>query len=186
MCFDDTFNRGHIGCAILSMSKRIMNEVFDVANEIACPIYYTDTDSLHCDLDAVPKIETRYKEVYGKQLNGKNLEQFHTDFNLPGACSEIYAEKSIFLGKKSYIDCLKSTDKDGNIIRGYHVRLKGITSAGLEHAASKYADSYLGLYTDLAKGNSVKILLNPKDKVLFEYKRGHVSTRTDFYREVKF
>ncbi len=186
ICFDDSYNRGHIGCAILSMSKRIMNEVFDVANEIECPIYYTDTDSLHCNFDDVSKIEARYKEVYGKELNGKNLEQFHTDFNLKGACSEIYATKSIFLGKKSYMDYLESKDKNGNTINGFHIRLKGITEAGLEHSASKYEDSYVGLFTELSKGKTIKMLLNPKDKVLFEYKKGHVSTKSEFYREVKF
>ena len=103
ICSDDSFNRGHIGCAILSMSKRIMNEVFNVANDNNYPIYYTDTDSLHLDLENVKKLEEKYKEVYNKELNGKNLEQFHTDFNLEGAKSEIYATKSIFLGKKSYI-----------------------------------------------------------------------------------
>jgi hypothetical protein len=186
ICFDDSYNRGHIGCAILSMSKRIMNEVFDVANEIECPIYYTDTDSLHCNFDDVSKIEARYKEVYGKELNGKNLEQFHTDFNLKGACSEIYATKSIFLGKKSYMDYLESKDKNGNTINGFHIRLKGITEAGLEHSASKYEDSYVGLFTELSKGKTIKMLLNPKDKVLFEYKQGHVSTKSEFYREIKF
>jgi hypothetical protein len=184
--FDNSYNRGHIGCAILSMSKRIMNEVFDIANDIDCPIYYTDTDSLHCNFDDVSKIEAKYKEVYNKELNGKNLEQFHTDFNLKGACSEIYATKSIFLGKKSYMDYLESEDKNGNKINGFHIRLKGITEEGLHHTAENYKDSYIGLYTELAEGKSIKFLLNPKDKVLFEYKAGQVSTKQDFYRQVKF
>ena len=186
ICADKSYNRGHIGCAILSMSKRIMNEVFDVANDIECPIYYTDTDSLHCNFDDVPKIEAKYKEVYGKELNGKNLEQFHTDFNLKGADSEIYATKSIFLGKKSYCDYLESKDKSGRTINGYHIRLKGITKEGLDHASEEYEDSYFGLYKDLASGITKRILLNPKDKVLFEYKSGYVSTKTEFFREVKF
>ena len=82
-----------------NMDFIIMNEVFNVANDIDCPIYYTDTDSLHCKFDDVIKIENKYRDVYDKELNGKNLEQFHTDFDLDGACSEIYATKSIFLGK---------------------------------------------------------------------------------------
>jgi hypothetical protein len=145
ICCDVSYNRGHIGCAILSMSKRIMNEVFAVANDNNYPIYYTDTDSLHCNFDDVPKLEARYKERYGKDLNGKNLEQFHTDFNLDGAKSEIYATKSIFLGKKSYIDILESKDENGNIIRGHHIRLKGITEDGLLDASKKYKNGYEGL-----------------------------------------
>jgi len=186
ICADKSYNRGHIGCAILSMSKRIMNEVFNVANDNEYPIYYTDTDSLHCNLEDVPKLEEKYRERYGKELNGKNLEQFHTDFSLNGSCSEIYATKSIFLGKKSYCDYLESKDSNGKTINGYHIRLKGITKEGLDHTAEEYEDSYFGLYNDLANGITKKILLNPKNKVLFEYKSGYVSTKTEFYREVKF
>ena len=191
ICSDNSYNRGHIGCAILSMSKRIMNEVFDVANDNKYPIYYTDTDSLHCNLEDVPKLEAKYQERFNKELNGKNLEQFHTDFDLNGACGEIYATKSIFLGKKSYYDKLESVDKDGNTITGQHIRLKGITEAGLEHTSKKY-NGYENLYTELSKGEKIKIILNPfdesknKNKVLFEFKEGKVSTKKEFTREVKF
>lgn len=192
ICADNSYNRGHIGCAILSMSKRIMNEVFDVANDNEYPIYYTDTDSLHCNLKDVPKLEAKYKERYNKELNGKQLEQFHTDFDLDGAKSEIYATKSIFLGKKSYLDVLESKDENGNTINGYHIRLKGITEAGLKHASKKYINSYEGLYTDLARGKKIEIFLNPydtdeeKQKVMFEYVDGKVRTKKLFSRKVKF
>jgi hypothetical protein len=189
---DNSFNRGHIGASILSTSKRIMNEVFDIANTEKYPIYYTDTDSLHCDYDDVPKLEKKYEEIYNKKLNGKELEQFHTDFDLEGSDSEIYATESIFLGKKSYLDCLESTDKKGNTITGYHIRLKGITKEGLEHEAKKYKDSYLGLFKDLAKETEIVFNLNPydddnrKQKVLFEYKKGSVNFKDTFTRKVKF
>ena len=192
ICADDTYNRGHIGCAILSMSKRIMNEVFDIANTHECPIYYTDTDSMHCNYDDLTKIEEQYNNKYQKKLNGKNLEQFHTDFSLKGAHGEIYATKSIFLGKKSYMDYLESTDKDGNIINGFHTRLKGITREGMKHTAKEYKDGYMGLYTDLAKGIEKNMVLNPFDednnsqKVLFEFKKGTVSFKKEFIRKVKF
>jgi hypothetical protein len=190
---DDSNNRGHIGCAILSMSKRIMNEIFDIANDKGFPIYYTDTDSLHCNCDDVKPLEDEYKRIYGKELNGKNLEQFHTDFSLDGVGKdkdgndyEIYATKSIFLGKKSYLDCLESKDVNGNKITGFHIRLKGITVEGLNNEASKYDNSFTGMYEAFANGEELNILLNPKDKVLFEYKKGFVATKGDFYRKVKF
>lgn len=192
ICCDNTYNRGHIGCAILSMSKRIMNEVFNVANDNNYPIYYTDTDSLHCNLEDVVKLEEKYEERYNKVLNGPQLEQFHTDFDLDGAEGEIFASKSIFLGKKSYIDILESVDKNGNKINGHHIRLKGITEEGLEDAAKKYENGYFGLYEDLADGNEVKIILNPYNesknskKVLFEFGDGCVSTKKEFIRSVKF
>ena len=191
ICADNSYNRGHIGCAILSMSKRIMNEVFNVANTEKAPIYYTDTDSLHCNLWDVNRINLAYWFKYKKQLTGVELEQFHTDFDLNGACGEIYATKSIFLGKKSYYDKLESVDKDGNKISGQHIRLKGITEEGLEHTAKKY-NGYENLYTELSKGEKIKFILNPfdesknKNKVLFEFKQGKVSTKKEFTREVKF
>jgi hypothetical protein len=186
ICIDNSYNRGHIGCAILSMSKRLMNEVFDIANDNNYPIYYTDTDSLHCNLEDVKPLEDKYREIYGKELNGKNLEQFHTDFKLDGAVEEIYATKSIFLGKKSYLDCLESKDKDGNTIKGFHIRLKGITEAGLEYEANKYEKSYEGLYDELCEGKEINMLLNPKDKVLFKFNKGNVETKSEFFRKVKF
>ena len=191
---DSSFNRGHIACAILSMSKRIMNEVFDVANDNDITIYYTDTDSIHMNHADIEKLENKYFERYGKVLNGKGLGQFHTDFNLKGAGKgeDIYATTSIFLGKKSYMDKLESKDKNGNIISGYHIRLKGQTTDGLLEESKKYKDSYTGLYTDLSEGKELNILLNPTNhednhkKVLFEFKLGHVRTKGDFYRKVKF
>ena len=177
-----------------------MNEVFNVANDNEYPIYYTDTDSLHCKLEDVEKLEAKYKERYNKELNGKQLEQFHTDFALldkdekprQGKNEEIYAIKSIFLGKKSYIDVLESKDENGKTINGYHIRLKGITKEGLEEQAKKYNNSYLGLYEDLAKGKEIEITLNPfnkdenKQKVLFDFKNGKVFTKKEFKRKVKF
>lgn len=194
---DDSYNRGHIGCSILSTSKRIMNELFGVANDIGCPIYYTDTDSLHCNLEDIPAIENTFYKAYKKVLTGKELEQFHVDFDLANAASEIYAIKSIFLGKKSYIDMLESKDKNGNTINGFHIRLKGITEDGLEYAAKQYSEdkktpNYWGLFADLAKGTKKEIILNPfnveenKSKVLFEFKHGKVSTRKEFVRKVQF
>lgn len=191
---DHSFNRGHIGCAILSMSKRIMNEVFDVANTYGYPIYYTDTDSMHLNFDDVPKLEEKYRSTYNRELNGKNLGQFHTDFELPGADSdsEIYATKSIFLAKKSYLDILESKDKDNKIINGYHVRLKGITEEGIADSAKKYKNSYEGLFTDLANGEEKEMILNPfnvednRQKVLFEFMKNGVRTRKTFTRKVRF
>jgi len=191
ICADDSYNRGHIGALVLSYSKRIMNEVFDIANDNGYPIYYTDTDSMHIDLHNVKKLEAKYFEKYNKLLNGTDLEQFHTDFKLKGAKTEIYAKTSIFLGKKSYLDVLESTDENGNTIEGEHVRLKGITEAGLVNSSKKYG-SCLELYRRLAKGHSESFVLNPYDeethskKVLFEFKNGSVKTRGLFTRECKF
>jgi hypothetical protein len=198
ICADLSYNRGHIGCAVLSMSKRIMNEIFDIATDKKINIYYTDTDSMHLDFKNIHGLEKEYKKRYNKELNGKQLEQFHTDFELKDSKGDkikkfdIYATKSIFLGKKSYLDVLESIDDKGVVTEGYHIRLKGITKEGLEHEAKKYYDSYEGLYEDLAKGTQIEMSLNPfnedehKEKVMFELKKGVVTTRKLFTRKVKF
>lgn len=190
---DNSYNRGHVGCAILSISKRIMNEVFDIANTENFNLYYTDTDSIHIDLKNVNKLNIAYFLKHKKQLIGKELGQFHTDFKLKGAVTEVYATKTLILGKKSYIDKLEAKDKNGNTISGYHVRLKGITEEGLKHEAKKYKkDGEWGLFLDLAQGKKKKLLLNPFNeeendkKECWMYKSGKVSFRGDFERVVQF
>mgnify|MGYP003111349512 FL=1 len=150
------------------------------------------------------------EKKYQKNLVGKQLEQFHTDFKIQNPNkthddeAEIYATESIFLGKKSYMDKLITKDKKGNDMFGYHIRLKGITEEGLLHAAKKHNDNkafknikdqmngYWKLYNHLAEGNEVSFVLNPEDKdnnakkVLFDFKDGRVCTKKEFTRTVDF
>ena len=46
----------YIGAFILSMSKRIMNEVMCLAEDNDLSIYYQDTDSMHIELDDIEKL----------------------------------------------------------------------------------------------------------------------------------
>ncbi|WP_289705328.1 hypothetical protein [Bacteroides acidifaciens] len=48
---DKHFNFSLFGIQVLSMSKRIMNEVMCLAFDIGCHIYYQDTDSMHIEVD---------------------------------------------------------------------------------------------------------------------------------------
>jgi len=182
---DDTNNLAHVGTAVLSMSKRIMNELFDVANSNQYVLYYTDTDSIHMDYDDVEMLAKKYEEKYNRKLVGKKLGQFHIDFNMKNSSSEIYAIKSIFLGSKCYIDVLESKNKQGKTIRDIHYRMKGITVAGLNHEAKKYCNGMFGLYTDLIK-TAKNILLNPKGSISFGYKGHRVYTKKKFKRKLKF
>ena len=141
-------------------------------------------------------LESEYEKRYNKVLTGKQLEQFHTDFQLEGAVSEIYATKSIFLGKKSYIDVLESTNIKGKTITGTHIRLKGITKEGIEYSSKEYSKNntpeYFKFFEDLSLGVSKSIILNPlnpetnKKKVMFDFNKGSVSTRGEFRRIVQF
>jgi hypothetical protein len=191
---DTSYNRGHIGASILSYSKRIMNEVFDAANEKDLPIYYTDTDSIHLNYDDVPKLEKSFKSIYNKNLTGKDLEQFHIDFNLKDAVGEVWSNKFLALGKKSYIDELEGRDKDGNAVFGTHIRLKGITEAGIVHHSAEYKNGAFEMFEELATGKGKLMILNPFDvknnyqKPIFQYVSGGVRTREaeSFIRNIKF
>lgn len=96
-------NMVHCGAYTLSMSKRIMNEVIHTAKLINCPVFYTDTDSLHLPDKKVDELELKYQEIYNRQLQGSNLGQFHCDFSLPAA-QNIKATESIFISPKIYCD----------------------------------------------------------------------------------
>ena len=113
----ENFNRQHVTCEILSVSKNIMNEVMCTADDMGAEIYYTDTDSMHIESDKVKPLADVFREKYGRELIGKNLGQFHSDFEFSesyhavdgklvkvgesiDAVGEILAVKSIFLGKK--------------------------------------------------------------------------------------
>lgn len=184
--YDDSTNYGHVGCSILSYSKRIMNEVFDIANDNKIIFYYTDTDSIHMNYNDMEKLSLEYKNKYKKELVGKYLGQFHNDFQMDGAVDSIYAIKSLFLGKKSYIDILESKNEMGEKINGYHFRLKGITEEGiLYESEKKFNGNIFEFYKELSQTDGYKILLNPEKKVMFEYNDG-VRTRGRVYRTVCF
>ena len=79
------FNYVHCGVWILSMSKRIMNKVFDVSNDGGVKIYYQDTDSIHLNYDDVDEHVEKYKQTYNQDLVGGGLGNFHVGFSMDGA-----------------------------------------------------------------------------------------------------
>jgi len=178
---DNGFSLNYVAGSILSMSKRIMNEVFSVMEENKQPVYYTDTDSIHMLQKDVATLGESYKTKYNRELIGKNLGQFHTDFDMDGA-SGVFSIKHIPIGTKTYLDVLQGKDNDGNIIQDTHIRIKGITKAGIEHELARRGenriDSAIGLFRDLKNGVKVEFLLNPTDhNVSFEFTSKGVSTR---------
>ena len=116
---DKFYTNTLLGVQILSMSKRIMNEVMCTAEDIGIKIYYQDTDSMHIEKNKINSLAEEYKKRYGRELIGKNLGQFHNDFD---EVENGYAYKSIFVGKKMYVDMLKN-EKNEN---GIHYRMKGV------------------------------------------------------------
>ena len=185
---DEHFNIAQVGVCILSMSKRIMNEVMCLAEDKGFDIYYQDTDSMHLkDVDIAPLSEA-FQMKYGRELIGKNMGQFHSDFDLNG-CDNIIAVRSIFLGKKSYIDELQGTNKKGEIVTGYHIRMKGIPSKCLLYASEKNGfKNPFELYQSLYNGRQIEFdLTNDGEKANFKFNKDYsCETLSIFKRNISF
>jgi hypothetical protein len=183
---NDHFNKAQVGSEILAMSKRIMNEVITTAEDNNLNVYYQDTDSLHIDFEQVATLEQKYLEKYNKVLKGEDLGNFHIDFDLKGADGEIYATDSLFLGKKCYIDRLESVNKDGSVVSGYHIRMKGISTESINHYCSENHINPLELYKQLYDGDEITFDLTA-GKTIFKYNNiGCVKTVSEFLRKIKF
>jgi len=185
---NEHFNRAHIGTCILSMSKRIMNEVMCLADDQKIDIYYQDTDSMHLQDKDISVLSSKFKEIYGRDLIGKKFGQFHSDFDIKGA-SDVFSRRAIFLGKKAYIDELVGKDKEGNEVVDYHIRLKGIpNSVILHHAETHGFKNPFELYETLSRGDTVAFdLTNDGTKANFKFNKNYtVNTLSIFTRAVKY
>ena len=192
--FDESYSLNHVGASILSTSKVIMNEVFYIMDENELKMLYTDTDSIHMLDEDVPKLAEGYKNHFKRELIGKNLGQFHSDFDLKGAVGDPTSIWNVSLAPKCYLDVLKGKNDKGADIYSTHIRLKGVTETGIDSKINEYKQtSYIerakALYTDLAKGKEIEFTLNPsEDKVMMEYVQGGIRTRElgSFKRKLKF
>jgi hypothetical protein len=185
----DHFNICQVGVCILSNSKRIMNEVMCLAEDNDIDLYYQDTDSMHLRNEHIPILSKAFKDTYGRELIGKGLGQFHSDFDLPG-CTDVVAVKSIFLGKKCYIDKLKGINANGEVEYGFHIRMKGIPEKCIDYVvehSDKYTD-VMDLYIDLYNGNEVSFdLTNGGSKANFKFNKNYtINTLSLFTRTIKF
>ena len=181
---DDFFTPTLMGVQILSMSKRIMNEVMCTAEDLNIEIYYQDTDSMHIENNKIPLLQQEYKKRYNRELIGKNLGQFHSDFDplISGGENPVSVE-SFFLGKKVYIDYLK--DSQGNI--GYHIRMKGVTdTCVMLESIDNFNSNPMKLYEYLAKNNSLTFDLTSVKAKFKNNKDRTISNVTSFKRTVKF
>lgn len=186
---NDHFNFAHVGCEILSMSKRIMNEVMCLAEDNNLKIYYQDTDSMHIDYDDVNTLGDLFKQKYNKELIGTNMGQFHVDFDLKGANPDtLRSINFISVGKKCYIDQLQGQDYNGNTVSGYHLRMKGIPNQSILYTCQKLNLSPLELYKKLYKGEKITFdLLCDGNKKIFKYNKNMTVTfETNFKRQLIF
>ena len=197
---DTHFNRQHVACEILSVSKNIMNEVMCLAEDIGAMIQYTDTDSMHIDNDMVTTLDDAFRAKYGRELIGEELGQFHTDFEFKTSyhvvdgklervgssmkpIGEITAVQSIFIGKKTYIDKLQ--DATGQ--QCYHIRAKGCPSSCiLAKCDSDFGSDPMRLYDAWYEGNGVKIDLTSGGNCCFKSNKNGTMTTQKIIRTFKF
>ncbi|CAL6053829.1 DNA_polymerase [Hexamita inflata] len=199
----------YIGVLILSISKRIMNEVMCTAEDNGIQIYYQDTDSMHMEQDDIPKLQEIFKQKYGRDLIGKKLGNFHGDFDSDKG-EVLYADQSIFLGKKFYIDKLVVETKDIDIIQGftfdledniqkvenyqekrrvfdYHIRGKGLTKDSIIVKAQELGISVIKLYEIMYEGVELEFDLCANHGVKFDRnKQYEYKTKESFIRKVGF
>ena len=186
------FSLPHIGIEILSMSKRIMNEVMCLAEDNNINIYYQDTDSMHIENDKIELLSNKFKEKYNKDLIGNKMGQFHSDFNFKSDILPVAIE-SIFLGKKCYLDVVECSN-NGIITKEIHCRMKGIPSSCIknfqcvnltENTDLQYLN-VIDIYLDLFKGDKLEFELI--DRRFFQYNKNLTYSKRDeaFIRRIKF
>lgn len=178
------FNNAHCGVEVLSMSKRIMNEVMCLAEDNGIDIYYQDTDSMHIQDADIFKLRNLFNDKYNRELIGKGMGQFHSDFSSQLLKENIISKRGIFLGKKCYIDEL--TDETGNI--DYHIRMKGISNDSILYYCKQNEITPFELYEKLFAGEAIQFdLLNGGTKVNFVFNKNMtIKNNTDFKRTIHF
>jgi len=190
-------NRVQCGDIVTAMSKRIMNEVSYVAKCADVPLYYCDTDSIHMENDDIEKLSNKFKEIYNKELIGKSLGQFHSDFDSSnfkdenndrlinhGEIKNIVSLRGVFIAPKVYCDYLQG-ELNNEKVYAYHVRAKGIRNEAIYLEAEK---NYNGNVCDLfASGKIINFDLSCDNTLpCFMYDTDGVKTNKKFIREVNF
>lgn len=180
---DQHFNFSLLGIQVLSMSKRIMNEVMCLAYDIGCRIYYQDTDSMHIVKEDLERLERAFEDKYHRPLKGTSLGQFHTDFaSFTGREDVEHAIESIFLMKKMYIDKLLMSD--GSV--EFMFRGKGLTTNSiLALAHERYNDDLIALYEDLFNGSQLSFDLTKGQPCFRMNKDFTVLNINNFQRKIK-
>lgn len=180
---DKHFNFSLLGIQVLSMSKRIMNEVMCLAFDIGCRIYYQDTDSFMIETEDLPKLERHYFEKYNRVLTGSDLGQFHSDFPAIKDHKEMpWSVESYYIMKKMYVHKITDSTKDID----YVIRGKGLTLSSIIHARDRWFNgNILNLYNALYNEKALQFDLTKGQPMLTMNKDMSVSTNNYFQRTVK-
>ena len=195
------YNLVHCGIEVLSTSKKIMNSVMCLAEDLNIDMYYTDTDSIAIDNSKLPLLEEEYEKINGKKLCGDNMGQFNTDFSSDTIIdnimdkintenntklkfkelsktdqekyeNSILSKRSVFLGKKCYIHELHS--EYGDVV-DYHIRLKGIPTPSILHYCKIHNITPYELYLKLYNGETIEFDMTCDNlKVVFKFHKNMI------------
>ena len=190
------FNTNHIGCEILSMSKRIMNRVICLAEDNGHKIYYQDTDSLFIDASAKDMIIKEFEIKYNRPLIGADLGQFKGDLKIKygnKTAKNTVGAVSVFLGKKCYYIKMKGERDDGTYVEKDKLRMAGIPASTLDHTRAKLNITNQEMYEKLYSGESITYdlcehndeLNTTKFRVIYD-KNLNKTLKTEFTRTRKF
>ena len=184
---DTHFNNVHIGVSILSTSKTIMYEVMTLAEDLDIDMYYTDTDSIHIDNSKIEYLGQEFQKKYGRELIGKQMGQFHTDFDLEDSVGDIVASETIILGKKCYIDKLSGKDKDGAQLIDYHIRMKGVSTNCIKFKGNQeYNGDFMKMFKELYDGKTLEFNLLAVAPSFELCKNMNVKSRKKFTRRITY
>jgi hypothetical protein len=182
---NDHFSSPHLGVEVLSMSKRIMNEVMCLAEDKNINIFYQDTDSMHILKKDVDKLSMEFENKYSRQLIVNKMGQFHGDFDVgQDEGTSPVSVHGIFLGKKMYCDKVKCI-KNGKEEIVFHIRMKGITSEAVIKK-SEERGNVIKLYRDMLNGEEISFNNADGNKCKYEaHKNFTTTTRSSFIRRIK-
>ena len=135
-------------------------------------------------------------EQYNLELVGEDLGNFHVDFDMDGANSEIYAIESLFLGKNTYIFIstyiyiyiythiyvLPSTNKEGSTINSEHIRMKGIPTPCIKYYAEQNNINALDVYKQLYDNKTMKFdLTNDGNKFVCRNNKDYTVNNVSYF-----
>ncbi|KKP78372.1 MAG: hypothetical protein UR73_C0001G0012 [candidate division WS6 bacterium GW2011_GWF1_35_23] len=149
------FSMPHVGSLVLANSKKIMNQLFYLAYKNNLKIFYQDTDSIHILEENIKPLSDLYLEKYNKILIGKNMGQFHSDFDLSGAIKNIHSKELIILGKKSYLDILEGQNDKNETLNSFHIRLKGIPKCSVKEPYNVFLELFNGEKKEFSMNSSI-------------------------------
>lgn len=188
------YNNVMSGVQILSMSKRIMNRVMCLIEDLNIPMYYQDTDSIHLDglVAKTKNLNEEYKKKYGKAINGEGLGYFSSDFEVNGCDDDkCYATSGVYLGKKCYYEDVWGVDKKKELHHDPHVRMKGVPEGSIIWKAKQLGISLYQLYTRLYHngGEEFDLLvdMDGNEKAKFKFSNDYAISKVEkFKRYITF